>query len=137
MVSGRFVTFCFAWLDVRRGSLVYSNAGHNPPLCLRADGSIERLADGGTVMGVFADAVFAQSEVTLAPGDRLLFYTDGITEAPNPAGEEFGEDRLAQVGAEVRVSGAEALKAHVLGRLAEFTGGTFADDATLIVAEIS
>src|SRR6185436_11350589 len=58
MVSGRFVTFCFAWIDPARQSLVYANAGHNPPLLLRRDGEIERLSEGGVVMGVFADAAF-------------------------------------------------------------------------------
>src|SRR5262249_60875651 len=79
MVSGRFVTFCFAWIDVDRRALTYANAGHNPPLLLRPDGSVERLSEGGMVMGVFEDAVFKQAEVAIAPGDRLFFYTDGIT----------------------------------------------------------
>ena len=136
MVSGRFVTFCFAWIDAVKRSLVYANAGHNPPLLLRADGSVERLAEGGMVMGVFPDASFKHADVSVAPGDRLFFYTDGITEAPNAAGEEFGEDRLADAGRSANDRSAEAMKEHVLAQLAAFTGGTFADDATLIVVEI-
>lgn len=135
MVSGRFVTFCFAWIDTDRGSLVYANAGHNPPLVLRTSGAIDRLTEGGTVIGVFADAVFKQADVPVDAGDRILFYTDGITEAPNPAGEEFGEERLAEAGRNAVGCSAEALKDHVLERLAAFTGGTFVDDATLIVVE--
>lgn len=136
MVSGRFVTFCFAWIDPGRGSLVYANAGHNPPLLLRADGSVARLGEGGTVMGVFPDVAFTQAEVALAPGDRLLFYTDGLTEAPDAAGEEYGEERLAASGIAAPDRAAEAMKDHVLERLADFTGGTFVDDATLIVVEV-
>ena len=137
MVSGRFVTFCFAWIDQEERSLVYSNAGHNPPLLLRAaDGSVERLAEGGVVMGVFPEAAFAQARVALAAGDRLLFFTDGITEATDAAGEELGEAQLAAVATAARDRSAENLKDHVLAHLAEFTGGRFGDDATLIVVEL-
>jgi phosphoserine phosphatase RsbU/P len=136
MVSGRFVTFCFAWIDPARQSLVYANAGHNPPLLLRRGGEIERLGEGGMVMGVFADAAFKQAELPLQPGDRLLFYTDGITEAPNADGEEFGEERLEAAGRTAPDRSAEAMKDHVLAQLAVFTGGAFADDATLIVVEL-
>ena len=136
MVSGRFITFCFAWIDPARQSLVYANAGHNPPLLLHRNGEIVRLGEGGMVMGVFADAAFKQAELALQPGDRLLFYTDGITEAPNADGEEFGEDRLEAAGRTAPDRSAEAIKDHVLEQLAAFTGGTFADDATLIVVEL-
>jgi sigma-B regulation protein RsbU (phosphoserine phosphatase) len=136
MVSGRFITFCFAWIDPARQSLVYANAGHNPPLLLRRDGEILRLGEGGMVMGVFADAAFSQAELPLQPGDRLLFYTDGITEAPNADGEEFGEERLEAAGRTAPDRSAEAIKDYVLAQLAAFTGGSFADDATLIVVEL-
>ncbi len=136
MVSGRFVTFCFAWIDAARGMLTYANAGHNPPLLLRSDGSLERLAEGGIVMGVFPDAAFKQAELQLSAGDRLFFYTDGITEAPNATGDEFGEDRLVDAGRSSAERSAEAIKDHVLQDLSAFTGGAFADDATLIVVEL-
>ena len=133
MVSGRFITFCFAWIDPVRQSLVYSNAGHNPPLLLKADGSVERLGEGGMVMGVFPDAAFKQAEVVIVPGDRLLFYTDGITEAPSPEGEEYGEERLVASATRSPDASPDGTKVAVLADLASFTGGTFADDATLIV----
>jgi sigma-B regulation protein RsbU (phosphoserine phosphatase) len=133
MVSGRFVTFCFAWFDADRHTITYANAGHNPPLLVHADGSVEKLGDGGTVLGVFAEAVYQQSSVKLNAGDRLLLYTDGITEAHNPAGDEFGEERLARVASESDATSAEALKERILQELQAFTGGTFDDDATLIV----
>jgi phosphoserine phosphatase RsbU/P len=137
MISGRFVTFCFAWLDAARRSLVYANAGHNPPLLLRDAGGVERLADGGTVMGVFPDAVYAASRVTLGSGDRLLFYTDGITEARGADGEEFGDDRLADAARTVRAFSADTMKDHVVQAVNAFTGGHFDDDATLIAVEIT
>ena len=133
MVSGRFVTFCFTWIDAARRTLTYANAGHNPPLLMRAGGGVERLAEGGMVMGVFPDVPFKQAEVRLAPGDRLLFYTDGITEASNAAGDEFGEERLAEAARSALDQSADAVKDYVLAQLAAFTGGTFGDDATLIV----
>ena len=133
MVSGRFVTFCFAWFDADRHTITYANAGHNPPLLVHADGSVEKLGDGGTVLGVFAEAVYQQSSVKLNAGDRLLLYTDGITEAHNAAGDEFGEERLARVASESDATSAEALKERILQELQAFTGGTFDDDATLIV----
>jgi sigma-B regulation protein RsbU (phosphoserine phosphatase) len=137
MVSGRFVTFCFTWFDADRHTIHYANAGHNPPLLVRANGSVERLCDGGTVLGVLPEASYQQSSLAFNPGDRLLFYTDGITEARSPAGEEFGEDRLARVAAESDGLAAEALKDRILDRLKTFTGGAFDDDSTLIVVAAS
>ena len=95
MASGRFVTFCYVRIDVaRRGKLTYANAGHNPPLLVRATGDRDLLAPGGTVLGVFAESTYEQGELPHRPGDRLVLYTDGITEGRNPAGEEFGEEGL-------------------------------------------
>jgi serine phosphatase RsbU (regulator of sigma subunit) len=88
------------------------------------------------VLGVFADAAYAQAELPLIDGDRLLFYTDGITEARDRDGEEFGEIRLANAASPVRTLCAEALKTHLMDTLRTFTAGTFDDDATLIVVEI-
>src|SRR5262249_47440273 len=73
MVSGRFVTFCFAWIDPAAGLVTYVNAGHNPPLLVRANGTVERLSEGGVVLGVFPDTAFNQAEVPFNSGDRLLF----------------------------------------------------------------
>src|SRR5262249_24921304 len=107
MVSGRVATFCFAWCDADRHTNPYANAGHNPPLLVRGNGNVDRLGDGGTVLGVFAEAAYQQTTISLDPGDRLLFYTDGITEARSPAGEEFGEERLARVASELDAPSAE------------------------------
>jgi sigma-B regulation protein RsbU (phosphoserine phosphatase) len=135
-VSGRFATFCFAWIDAARRRVTYVNAGHNPPLLIRAAGGVEPLTEGGTVLGVFPDAAFAQACVAVAPGDRLLFYTDGISEAHSAAGEEFGEQRIVNAALDGRALSAEDLKAHIAGEVDAFTGGVFDDDATIIIAAL-
>ena len=137
MASGRFATFCYARIDPAARRIVYSNAGHNPPLLLRGDGSVEKLGDGGMVLGIFPDTQYDQSELPLRPGDRLLFYTDGITEARDPEGEEYGEDRLAAAALAVTAPEALAIKDAVLADVNAFTHGKFEDDATLIVVGIS
>ncbi len=92
--SNRLVTLFYAELDPACGVLTYVNAGHNPPLLARQGGGIERLPATALAMGVLAETPFESGEVTLGPGDRLLLYTDGVTEAENARGEEFGESRL-------------------------------------------
>ena len=137
MASGRFATFCYARVDASGRRIVYANAGHNPPLLVRASGAIERLTDGGMVLGVFPDTAFDQGELPLASGDRLLFYTDGITEARNPEGDEYGEERLVAAALGLRTESADALKDALLNDVNAFTAGQFEDDATLIVVGIS
>ena len=90
--AGKFITFFYALLDPATGVLLYSNAGHNYPLLLRADGSVEMLAGGGMVLGLFPMAHYELRETHLAPGDTLALYSDGVTEACSPEGEEFGEE---------------------------------------------
>ena len=87
-------------------------------------------------MGIFPDAAYSTASRPLNPGDRLLFFTDGITEAHDAAGDEFGEERLAAAAVAARGCSAEALKQHLAATLDAFTGGTFDDDATLITIEV-
>ena len=136
MASGRFATFCYARIDVPGRRIVYSNAGHNPPLIVRARGEVERLSEGGTVLGVFPDSAYEQGDVPLEAGDRLIFYTDGITEARSRDGEEYGEDKLAAAALAARTHPAEAMKDALLADVNGFTGGNFDDDATLIVVGV-
>jgi phosphoserine phosphatase RsbU/P len=136
MASGRFVTFCYARIDAAGRRIVYSNAGHNPPLLVRAGGTVERLDQGGMVLGVFPDNPYEQAELTLASGDRLLFYTDGITEVRNPAGDEYEEEKLAAAALASRTQPVETMKDAILADVNAFSGGQFEDDATLIVVGI-
>jgi len=136
MASGRFVTFCYARIDASLRKLTYANAGHNPPLLVRARGGIDTLVPGGTVLGVFSESAYHQGDLPLAPGDRLVFYTDGITEGRDPAGEEFGEDRLAECAGRHRALPAEDMLAAMLRDVEVFNKGAYEDDATLIVAAL-
>ena len=137
MASGRFATFCYARLDIAQRRLVYSNAGHNPPLIVRAGGSIVRLSEGGMVLGVFPDTGYEQAECALEHDDRLIFYTDGITEARDAEGDEFGEERLIEAALRVRTDDAETMKDALLHEVTTFADGRFEDDATLIVVGLA
>jgi sigma-B regulation protein RsbU (phosphoserine phosphatase) len=136
MASGRFVTFCYARIDIAAGKLTYANAGHNPPLLIRANGAIDKLSPGGTVLGVFDESTYEQGDFALRPGDRLVLYTDGITEGRNAEGDELGEEGLAASASAHRALGADAMLAAMLRDVEAFNGGTYEDDATLIVAAL-
>jgi sigma-B regulation protein RsbU (phosphoserine phosphatase) len=136
MASGRFVTFCYVYVDASRRKLTYANAGHNPPLLVRSNGDVDRLVPGGTVLGVFAEGAYEQGVFPLAPRDRLIFYTDGITEGRNPAGDEFGEEQLTAAALRHRALAAEDMLASVLRDVEQFNAGAYEDDATLIVGAL-
>jgi sigma-B regulation protein RsbU (phosphoserine phosphatase) len=136
MASGRFATFCYARIEAEGRRIVYSNAGHNPPLLIRAGGAVERLTEGGMVLGIFPEIRYEQAELALSAGDRLLFFTDGITEARNAAGDEYEEDKLAAIATRSRALPVEEMKDAILADVNGFTGGQFEDDATLIVVGI-
>ena len=136
MASGRFATFCYARVEPDAGRIVYSNAGHNPPLVVRAGSVISPLSEGGMVLGIFPENVYAQAEVAIAPGDRVVFYTDGITEARNPEGDEYGEERLAAAAIAARALPVEEIKDALFADVTAFCHGKFEDDATLIVVGV-
>ena len=131
--AGKFVTFFYARLDLPSGQLIYTNAGHNPPLLIRQDGTALRLELGGVLLGAFPDWLYEQGEVELLPGDRLLCYTDGVTEATNAAGEEFGEDRLLVWAQAHRHLTPQLMQQDLLAVIAAFHAGQVNDDATVLV----
>ena len=133
MASDRFVTLFYAQLDGAARRLRYTSAGHNPPFVLHQDGSHERLREGGGVLGVFQNQTFRSGIAQLQPGDRVVLYTDRVTEACNAADEEFGEVRFLQVLRENRGSSAQELQKRILDAAADFSGGMWRDDATLLV----
>jgi serine phosphatase RsbU (regulator of sigma subunit) len=92
--SNRLVTFFYAELETMSGALRYVNGGHNPPLLVSPRQPVARLGATGMALGVLADSAYEAMELTLEPGDRLVLYTDGVTEAANPSDEEYGEVRL-------------------------------------------
>jgi sigma-B regulation protein RsbU (phosphoserine phosphatase) len=132
MIAGRFVTMVYLRLDAARARIEYANAGHNPPLLVRAGGNVEALQASGTVLGVFPDATYAGAETALQGGDRLLLYTDGITEARDRHDEEFGQERLAASLARYRHLSARELHAAVMKEVTDFATEGFQDDATLL-----
>lgn len=136
MAPGRFATFCYARIDAGAGRLVYSNAGHNPPLLVGRNGTLTPLNCGGMVLGVFPDTGYEQAELPVHSGDRLVFYTDGITEGRDAAGEEYGEERLMAAALDARTQPVDAMKSALLDDVNRFTGGKFEDDATLIVVGV-
>jgi sigma-B regulation protein RsbU (phosphoserine phosphatase) len=96
--SNMFVTLFYGVLDTRSGAFEYSNAGHNIPLLISADGNAVRIKNiGGVLLGVVKDAEYQSNIIMLEPGSTLFFYTDGVTEAFNKNKEEFGEERLLQI----------------------------------------
>jgi sigma-B regulation protein RsbU (phosphoserine phosphatase) len=103
---------------------------------VHGNGAIERLETGGLVMGVFADAEYRQGSASVAAGDRLVLYTDGITEARNAAGEEYGETRLEAALLRYRLDEAAAVHAGVMSEVTAFATNGFEDDATLLVVAL-
>ena len=111
----------------------FTNAGHNPPLLFRADGHVERLAEGGPLVGVIADATYVERPLWLGKGDLVLLYTDGVTEAHRPDGEEFGEARLIELVKRSRDLSAEGLCDRIHQEVLAFAAeGEPLDDITLV-----
>ena len=104
---------------------------------MHADGSHERLRDGGGILGVFPDQAYELGEVSLRRGDRIVFFTDGVTEASNSDAEEFGDARLLQVLHQNRGASAAEIQNTILREASEFTHGGWHDDATLLVVAVS
>jgi phosphoserine phosphatase RsbU/P len=133
--SNQFVTAFYGVLDEQKRILTYCNAGHNPVLLIRKDGTWERLETGGLILGAFEDSVYQESFLILNPGDFLLLYTDGVTEIYNESGEEFGMERLVElVKAHSHLHAKELtsmLQDHVLTFAAD---RMIQDDFTLVVA---
>jgi sigma-B regulation protein RsbU (phosphoserine phosphatase) len=132
----RFVTLFYAHFDSTTRVLSYTNAGHNPPFVLRRDGSCERLATGGTVTGIFDEGTYEEGKVAVNPGDRLVLFTDGITEARSANGDEFDESGLLRAIERCRHLDAESIVNAIFTDVEAFAGGRLQDDATAVVAEI-
>ena len=130
----RYATLFFADYNDATRCLRYANCGHNPPLLLRAGGNLEKLCATATVLGMFRDWSCVIEEVFLEPGDTLLIYTDGITEALDPNGEEFGEARLKKIFCTHQREPVNELLRSILDAVQKFSGAEQADDLTLFIA---
>ena len=134
--DNRFITFFVGSLDPRNGEFTFCNAGHNPGILVRQNGDVEWLSGGGIILGIMPQATYEQSTRRVEPGDTLVLYSDGVTEARQPnADEEFGEERLASIVAELRGQPAASIVGGVIQRLTAWMDGVpAADDVTLVVA---
>jgi sigma-B regulation protein RsbU (phosphoserine phosphatase) len=133
--SNRFISLFFCILDGDSGELTFCNAGHNPPLIIRADGSWEQIKGGGPVIGILPSIEYQEYKLNLDEGDTLVIYSDGVTEAADLQSEEFEVQRLAEAVVKSRHLPAQTIVNKVNRAVAEFTGAApQSDDITLIVA---
>lgn len=131
--GNRFMTMCILSLDPESGQFTYCNGGHNPPWLLRADGTAETLTVGGPVMGILKNAPYSAAAGVLNPGDVLLLFTDGASEAENPAGQEIGEDGVLELLRAVRGGPSSAIiRALYEAVCRHLNGAPAADDVTLL-----
>jgi phosphoserine phosphatase RsbU/P len=134
--SNRFVTLFYAELDPESGAVSFLNAGHNPPLIVHAAGTVEQLASGGLPLGIKADAEYREGRTHLQMGDVLVIYSDGVTEAASPSGEEFGPTRLYEVVSRNVDASAAGIRDRIESALTKFSQGTqAADDITLVIVK--
>lgn len=134
--ANRFVTLFYAELDPESGALAFLNAGHNPPLIVHSAGTVEQLASGGLPLGIKRDADYREGRTQLQPGDVLVIYSDGVTEAVSPTGEEFGPTRLYEVVSRNIEASASGIRDRIESSLTKFAQGTSAaDDITLVIVK--
>jgi phosphoserine phosphatase RsbU/P len=132
-VEGRYMTICFATWQKARHTLRVANAGQNQPL-LWKDNHVEQIKLNGFPIGIFDDATYEEWSVRLSPGDVLLFFSDGLTEAANREGKFFGTDRIKNVLATNAHLNSSELADRLLKEVEDFTqGGAITDDRTLVV----
>ena len=133
-LNNRFVSFFFSLLNPFTGEMVYSNAGHNPPVLLRSDGSLQYLEGGGPVLGILPEICYEEHRCNILPGDVALLYSDGVTEANNSQGEEFGETRLVELLRDTRQQPAIKVLNTITQAVHDWMAGApAADDITLVV----
>jgi sigma-B regulation protein RsbU (phosphoserine phosphatase) len=133
--GSKFITFFWGILDAQTHQFRFSNAGHNPPYLLRTNGTIEGLEEGGLILGVFKTMTpYAEASVTLSPGDVLVMYTDGVSEAMNQSNDQFTEEQLEVILKESTHLSAKEIIQRVQQALESHTQGTpQSDDITMLV----
>jgi phosphoserine phosphatase RsbU/P len=136
VAPGKFITFFYAILDAKTRTMTYENAGHCPAVLLHAGSHLQLLCGQGGVLGVQPEWTYRDSTVRLSAGDRLLIFTDGVTEAENGDAIEFGTERIIESAGPRSISASET-KRLVLDGVTRFCDGDFHDDVTLLVAAVS
>jgi sigma-B regulation protein RsbU (phosphoserine phosphatase) len=138
-LTDRYATVFFGVFDRATRTLRYVNAGHNPPIVLRGDGSVHWLEPSGAPVGMFPDSNYHESFIQLKPGDVVIAYTDGVIEATNPEGEEWGVEGLLTAAAAGELQsdrGAEDMVRSIFNSMNEFSMGCQTDDATVAVLRV-
>ena len=134
--DGRFATLFYALISIEHNNITYTNAGHNPPILIRADGTMEKLKGNGLVLGFLPNEVYKQETIPFNRGDTLICYTDGLTEAFNLEDKEFGEERLVKALQKNIALNSYELKKKVLNEIRRFTQrDNFKDDLTIVVVK--
>ncbi len=134
---GHYVTIFYGVLDLRTRVLHFVNAGHCPPILRRQNGSVESLAPTRPVLGFMLNEDFRSERLALAAGDRLLLYTDGVSEAANDSGEEFGHERLTELVAGPPEEFLPQRYAQIMTDVGKHAAGKFSDDATLLLISVN
>ena len=135
-LSDRYATLFYGVFDGSTRTLRYVNAGHNPPMVLRRDGSVDWLETGGAPVGIFSDWTYEEGSVQLDSGDLLVAYTDGVTEAMNPAGDQWGVDGLRKAAAGSAAQSVGDVVQTIFTSMDEFSRGRQHDDATVVVIRV-
>ncbi|MFZ0960340.1 MAG: PP2C family protein-serine/threonine phosphatase [Terriglobia bacterium] len=135
-LADRYATLFYGVFDETTRTLRYVNAGHNPPMVLRRDGSVIWLEAGGAPIGLFPDSTYEVCTVQLHPGDLVVAYSDGVTEAVNPAGEEWGAEGLRRATAESGAKCGEEIVHDIFTSMDEFSRRFQTDDATVVVLRV-
>lgn len=137
VTENKFITFFYGVVDTVNHRLTYTNAGHNAPLLMRRDGRLFALSQGGVILGILPGYQYTQGSIDLQPGDQLLLYTDGISEAINANGEEFGEARLQHLLRTIGLDSALSALQQVTNAICEFHEAPERDDRTMIAMTIA
>lgn len=133
--DNKFITGFFAAIDPQTGEMEFTNAGHNPPVVARHSGQVELLTSGGPVLGILPNITYQGGRTRLERGDLLVMYSDGVSEAPNAAGEEFSEEAVAQIAAACLDRSADEVLMEIARQLRAFLGECSpTDDVTMVVA---
>jgi len=135
-LADRYATLFYGVFDGATRTLRYVNAGHNPPMVLRRNGSIVRLETGGAPVGMFPHWTYEEATVQLNPGDLVVAYTDGVIEAVNPAGQEWGVEGVRKAVAESGTQCADGIVRAIFTSMDEFSRGRQTDDATVVVLRV-
>ena len=136
IAADKFVTFCYCMIDMTDNRLTFASAGHCPPILFYKSGEAVPLKEGGTPLGIFPGRKYEDAGLHLESGDRLVLYTDGLTEAMNSDEQEFGELRLVELGSRNIALSASEMLAAIKKEVVSFCNGSFQDDFTLVVVAV-